>query len=72
VCIEPSDTLFADENWITSTACYVVDFQNRRSTKDAIMRSILTSFEKSGGKVDFAGAAIEITGMPALHVKDDR
>ncbi|MEO0464848.1 MAG: mechanosensitive ion channel domain-containing protein [Pseudomonadota bacterium] len=65
----PSVTLFADENWITFTARYVVDFQRRRSTKDAIMRSILTAFEGSKGKVEFAGAAIEITGMPRIEIE---
>ena len=59
--VKPMITIVVDENWITYTIRYVVDFKKRRGTKDEIFNKILDEFNKTNGKVSFASAAQEIT-----------
>ncbi len=61
--IEPMVTMTADENWLTFTLRYVVDFKKRRGTKDQLFQRILDEFDATAGKVSFASAAQEITLM---------
>lgn len=58
--VEPMVTLSATDNWIEFTVRYIVDFQARRSTKDAIMRDILERIDATGGKVQLASTTIEL------------
>lgn len=67
--VDPLITLSADENWISITVRYVVDYQHRRSTKDKLYMDILEQIEQSNGQVQVAGAAIDITAMPPIHVE---
>lgn len=62
--IKPMITLAITDNWIEFNARYVVNFRQRRSTKDAIMRSILESFEKHKKKVLFASTTVELVSVP--------
>ena len=64
--VQPIVTMFFDENWITFTLRYVVDFKSRRSKKSILSEKILTA---SNGKVKIASAAIEITEFPKAPVK---
>ena len=57
-------TLTVTDNWIEFTARYVVDYRQRRKTKDAIMRALLKSFEDSEGKIEFGSATFEVVAMP--------
>ena len=59
--IEPMVSLTFDENWITFTLRYVVDFKRRRITKDKLFSTILIKIEENQGKVKIATAAMEIT-----------
>lgn len=62
--VQPMVTMTFDENWITFTLRYVVDFKSRRSTKSKLSERILSEINNSNGKVEIATAAIEITVFP--------
>lgn len=58
--VEPSVTLVFDENWITFTLRYIVDYKLRRSTKDVIFTRILEEIGLAQGKVRIAASSIEV------------
>lgn len=61
--VAPMITMVMDENWMTYTVRYVVDYKKRRGTKDALFELILDGFDKTAGRVSIASAAQEITLM---------
>lgn len=63
--VEPMVTLEFDENWITLTLRYIVDFKKRRTTKDVIFTRLLHEVKKTNGKVQIASSSIEVTQMNA-------
>lgn len=62
--VTPMVTMIFDENWITFTLRYVVDFKKRRGTKHLIFTKILDAVRNSEGKLTIASAAMEITAFP--------
>ena len=58
---EPMVTINANENWVTFTLRYVVEYKNRRTIKDMLFRRLLTEIEKTDQKVSIASASQEIT-----------
>lgn len=62
--IEPMATMVFDENWITMTLRYVVDFKSRRGTKDIISERVLNAIKSSNDKIEIASVAMEITAFP--------
>lgn len=62
--VNPMVTMSFDENWITFTLRYVVDYKSRRSTKDILSTEILKAINNSGGKLEVGSAAFEITAFP--------
>ncbi|QHI39125.1 Small-conductance mechanosensitive channel [Kordia antarctica] len=62
--VQPMVTMLFNENWITFTLRYVVDFKSRRITKSNLSEKILSAINASNGKVEVASAAIEITAFP--------
>ena len=66
--LEPFITLSFDENWISLTLRYVVDFKSRRGTKDKLFVRILDMIQESKGKIEVASAAYEITAFPKINV----
>ena len=62
--VEPMAEMVFDQNWITFTLRYVVDFKSRRRTKDLISTKVLKAIRESGGKIKVASAAFEITAFP--------
>ncbi|GAA4273129.1 mechanosensitive ion channel family protein [Aquimarina gracilis] len=62
--VQPMISMSFNENWITFTLRYVVDYQSRRSTKSFLYDKILTAIKESKGKIEVASAAIEITAFP--------
>lgn len=62
--IDPMVQMVFDENWITLTLRYVVDFKSRRGTKDLIFSKVLQTIRESEGRVEVASAAFEITAFP--------
>jgi len=67
--VESMAQLVFDENWITFTLRYVVDFKSRRSTKDLISRKILNAIRASEGRIEVASAALEITAFPKRNTE---
>ncbi|MGD9489594.1 MAG: mechanosensitive ion channel family protein [Calditrichaceae bacterium] len=59
--IEPVVTLTFDENWMTFTIRYVVEFKKRRITKDRLFSRILDEISKTNGEITIASAAMEIS-----------
>lgn len=66
--LEPMVTMVFDENWITFTLRYVVDFKSRRGTKDRLYTRILDGINTSKGKIEVASAAYEITAFPKVNL----
>ena len=64
---EPIVTMVADENWVTFTLRYVVEYKKRRTIKDMIFRRLLTEIEKTDKKVSIASAAQEITLLQSTN-----
>lgn len=69
--LEPMITLVATDNWIEFTVRYIVDFKRRRTTRDAIMRAILESFDTTGGAVQLGSATMELVGQPQIKLSSD-
>jgi small-conductance mechanosensitive channel len=51
---EPSVTVVAGDNWVEFTLRYVVDYRNRRASRDRIYTRILEEFDATHGTVNFA------------------
>jgi small-conductance mechanosensitive channel len=58
--IEPMVSMIFDENWITFTLRYVVDFKRRRATKDLLFSEILKAIEANPKKLKIATTAFEV------------
>ncbi len=61
--VEPMVTLKFDENWITFTLRYVVDYKKRRTTKDLIFSRLLDEIAKYDSIIMIATSTLEITHM---------
>ena len=62
--VKPMISMTFDENWITLTLRYVVDYKARRGTKSILYDKVLTAIKASQGKIEVASAAFEITKFP--------
>lgn len=67
--IEPGLNLSLNDNWMAFTLRYIVDYKQRRSTKDRIFTRILDEFEKTNGKVGIASTTIQLVDIPPLDVR---
>lgn len=67
--VAPMITLNITDNWIEFTARYVVEYRQRRTTRDAIMRALLKAFEESEGRIEFGSATFEVVAMPPARVQ---
>jgi len=59
--VEPMVSMMFDENWISFTLRYVVDFKNRRTIKNSIFTRIHEEIERSSGKILVATSAMEVS-----------
>ncbi len=66
--IDPMVTLVATDSWMEFTARYVVDFRQRRATKDRIFTKLLDEIAATNGRVTLAAASLELVGVPPLEV----
>ncbi len=66
--VEPMVTMTGDENWLSFTVRYVVDYKKRRTTKDLLFTRILEEIDKTEGEVALAGATLAITETPTIDV----
>ncbi len=62
--VVPMVTFVFDENWITFTLRYVVDYKSRRGTKHKLSKLVLETVRNSKGRIEIASAAFEITAFP--------
>ena len=67
--VEPKTTLVANDNWMEFTGRYVVNFKQRRSTKDAIFKNIVEQIENSDGKVSLASATFHLVEAPEFKIQ---
>lgn len=63
--VQPMVTLTFDENWITFTLRYIVDFKKRRFTKDVIFTKILDEISKHDEIIMIATSTLEVTSRKA-------
>jgi hypothetical protein len=70
--VEPSVTLIANDNWLEYTVRYVVDYKNRRRTKDRLFTRILEEVDRSHGKIVLASATFELVGAPPITIQKPR
>lgn len=62
--VKPMVSMTFNENWMTFTLRYVVDYKSRRGTKSILFDKILTAIKESKGKIEVGSAAFEITALP--------
>lgn len=62
--VQPMISMSFNENWITFTLRYVVDYKMRRATKSKLYDRILTAIKESNGKIEVASTALEVTAFP--------
>lgn len=67
--VKPLVTLTFDENWISFTIRYVVDYKKRRSTKDRLFTRLLEEIEKYDNIVMIATTSMEVTNVSEIEVK---
>ncbi|AUC86428.1 transporter [Polaribacter sp. ALD11] len=62
--VKPMVSMVFDENWMTFTLRYVVDYKSRRGTKAILFDKVLSAIKASNGKIEVGSAAFEITTFP--------
>ena len=72
--LEPLVTLNMQENWVEYALRYVVDYKQRRSTKDKICVRILQAIEQSKGEIRLGAPSFEVATVPPLdiHLKNEQ
>lgn len=60
--VQPMVTLEFNEEWITFTLRYIVDYKKRRTTKDLIYSRLLEEI-RTEPKISIAASALEVTNM---------
>ncbi|MFC1863148.1 mechanosensitive ion channel family protein [Thermodesulfobacteriota bacterium] len=66
--LEPIVTLNMKENWVEYSLRYVVDYKQRRITKDKICVRILRAIEHSEGEIRLGASSFEVASIPPLDV----
>lgn len=61
--VQPMVTLKFNENWITYTLRYIVDFKKRRSTKDLIYTRLLNEIANHSDKIMIGTSTLEVTNV---------
>lgn len=70
--IEPVVTLVVIDNWIAFTVRYIVDYKQRRVTRNELFTGILDEINKTNGKVIIASGTYAVVEMPTLKVSEVR
>ena len=66
--IDPLVTIRADHNWIEYTIRYIVDYSQRRTTKDLLFRRILEEIDRSQNRIRIATSAMEISSDQPVEI----
>jgi len=61
--LEPTVTVEADENWIEFTLRYIVDYKERRVTRDRLFWRILAAIDQTQDRVGIAASTLNIEKM---------
>lgn len=67
--VAPTIGMRADENWITFTIRYAVDYRRRGAVKDELWGRILDAIEATDGAVQLAAASQEVTLTPGSELR---
>lgn len=59
--VAPMVTLSFDENWITFTLRYIVNYKKRRTTKDLIYTRLLDEIAEQKGLISIAASTLEVS-----------
>ncbi|MEZ4961254.1 MAG: mechanosensitive ion channel [Saprospiraceae bacterium] len=70
--VAPAISLRLTDNWMEFNLRYVVDFKQRRATKNELFRLIQKEVEETKGKVSLASATIELVGLPDVRFVNAR
>ena len=68
--VQPMVTLQFDENWISYTLRYIVDYKKRRSTKDPIYTRLLEEISKYDDIITIATSTLGITNVNNKNDKE--
>jgi small-conductance mechanosensitive channel len=68
--VEPMITLRFDENWMTFTIRYIVDYTKRRTTKDILFTRLLEEINKRDDLLMIATTAMEVTNISGEQGND--
>ncbi|MHB9031320.1 MAG: mechanosensitive ion channel family protein, partial [Candidatus Latescibacterota bacterium] len=61
-----------NDNWVEFILRYVVDYKQRRGTKDQIFTRLLEEIKQSGGRVQIATTSFRVTSVPDVNVSVKR
>lgn len=67
--LEPAVTLMITDNWLEFTLRYLVDYKQRRSTRDRIAMAVLDAFANSGGVVTLGSTTLKLVEPDPLDVR---
>jgi hypothetical protein len=67
--LEPAVTLVITDNWLEFTLRYLVDYKQRRNTRDRISMRVLDAFANSGGAVALGSTTLQLVEPDPLHVR---
>jgi small-conductance mechanosensitive channel len=59
--LNPTVTISFNENWVTFTLRYVVNYKKRRTVKDSLSSQILTAIEQSNGRISIGVSSSEVS-----------
>jgi small-conductance mechanosensitive channel len=65
---DPAVTVVANDNWMEYTLRYVVNYKNRRKTRDELYEAVLDSFARSEGRLEIASATFHLVQAPPIEV----
>ncbi|MDA0745692.1 MAG: mechanosensitive ion channel [bacterium] len=66
--LEPMVTLNMQENWVEYALRYVVDYKQRRTTKDKICVRILQAIEQSKDEIRLGASSFEVASIPPVDI----
>lgn len=67
--LQPTVTLMITDNWLEFTLRYLVDYKQRRSTRDRLAMGVLDAFANSGGAVTLGSKTLKLVEPDPLDVR---
>lgn len=69
VPVAPRVSMIASTDWVEFTLRYVVEYRQRRATKDVLFTRILEEVDRHADRIHLATASFEVIKVPALDVR---